>query len=349
MEKKNLFGMTRQELQDIFLELGEPQFRAQQLYEWLYVKGVTDTGRMTNLSKLLREKLDCQFRVEQLHPQQEKLSADGTIKYLYPAPGYKFIEAAYIPHEDKATLCVSTQVGCKMGCLFCMTARQGFQGQLSTGEILSQVYSLPHRDSLTNIVYMGMGEPMDNIDAVIDSILILSDPKGRNMSQRRITVSTIGIIPAMRRFLSETRANLAVSIHNPFDEERRQMMPVQNVYPIQEVVHALRDYDFRERKLSFEYILFEGINDSPRHARELVRLLNGLRCRVNLIHFHSIPDSPLRGTPRAGMEAFQDILKSKGLITTIRKSRGEDIQAACGLLSTLELVKMQGEAELADY
>ncbi len=200
---------------------------------------------------------------------------------------------------------------------------------------------LPERDTLTNIVYMGMGEPLDNVDSVIESILILSDPQARGISQKRITVSTIGIIPSLHRFLQETRANLAVSIHNPFDEERAQMMPVQHVYPIRDVVECLKEYDFKDRKLSFEYILFSGVNDTPHHAQELIRLLNGLRCIVNLIHFHPIPDSPLQGTPRNKMEEFQNILKSKGLMTTIRKSRGEDIQAACGLLSTLKLVKKE--------
>jgi 23S rRNA (adenine2503-C2)-methyltransferase len=348
MEKPNLFGYGRSELQELVSELGQPRFRANQIFIWMYRDMVWNFEAMTNLPKDLRARLSESYRIELYRHDQVDESADGTKKYLYPAPGEKYIEAAYIPEEKRATLCLSTQVGCKMGCLFCMTARQGFQGQLSVGEILSQVYSLPERETLTNIVYMGMGEPMDNIDAVISSIKILSDPDGLNMSQKRITVSSIGIIPAMRRYLEETRAPLAISIHNPIEEERRQLMPVQSVYPIAEVVSALRDYDFSDRRLSFEYIMFRGVNDSPRHANALVKLLNGLRCKVNLIHFHQIPDSPLEGSTRQSMEAFQARLKAKGLMTTIRKSRGEDIQAACGLLSTLELVKKQRNAQAED-
>jgi 23S rRNA (adenine2503-C2)-methyltransferase len=257
MEKPNLFGCGRSELQELVSELRQPRFRANQIFIWMYRDMVWNFEAMTNLPKDLRARLSESYRIELYRHDQVDESADGTKKYLYPAPGEKYIEAAYIPEEKRATLCLSTQVGCKMGCLFCMTARQGFQGQLSVGEILSQVYSLPERETLTNIVYMGMGEPMDNIDAVISSIKILSDPDGLNMSQKRITVSSIGIIPAMRRYLEETRAPLAISIHNPIEEERRQLMPVQSVYPIAEVVSALRDYDFSDRRLSFEYIMFQ--------------------------------------------------------------------------------------------
>lgn len=337
--KENIFGYTKAELAELVKSLGEPAFRAGQLFIWMYRDMVWEFSKMTNLSRDLRARLEENYTIQIYRHNHVDESDDGTKKYLYPAPGEKFVEAAFIPDRERATLCLSTQVGCKMGCLFCMTARQGFQGQLSVGEILSQVYTLPERDRLTNLVYMGMGEPMDNIDAVIDSIGIISDPQGLNMSQKRITVSTIGIIPAMRRYLEETRSPLAISIHNPIESERKQLMPVQSVYPIADVVQTLRDYDFKDRKLSFEYIMFDGVNDSPRHANALVKLLNGLRCKVNLIHFHAIPDSPLKGSPRSAMEDFQRRLKTKGLMTTIRKSRGEDIQAACGLLSTLELVK----------
>ncbi|AHC15756.1 23S rRNA (adenine(2503)-C(2))-methyltransferase RlmN [Salinispira pacifica] len=345
----NIFGYTMEELEALMKELGEPAFRAKQLFSWIYGHMVWDFSLMTNLSKSLREKLSAEYSAQPVPHSHEDISSDGTKKYLYPAPGSKFVEAAYIPEETRATLCLSTQVGCKMGCLFCMTARQGFQGQLSVGEILSQVYTLPERSSLTNIVYMGMGEPMDNIDAVIKSIRILTHPEGLHMSAKRITVSTIGVIPPMERFLRETRAQLAISIHNPFDGQRRQLMPVQNVYPIEDVIESLRQFDFSQRKLSFEYIMFDGENDTPEHARRLVKLLNGLRCKVNLIHFHPIPDSPLKGSPRKKMEEFQSFLKSRGIMTTIRRSRGEDIQAACGLLSTLKHVKPAIQAESTDF
>jgi 23S rRNA (adenine2503-C2)-methyltransferase len=349
MEKTNIFGYGRRELRDLATSLGQPAFRGDQIFIWMYRDMVYDFASMTNLSKGLRSRLDESYAIDLYRHSHVDESSDGTKKYLYPAPGGKYVEAAYIPEDTRATLCVSTQVGCKMGCLFCMTARQGFQGQLSVGEILSQIYRLPKRDKLTNLVYMGMGEPMDNIDAVIGSIDILSDPDALNMSQKRITVSTIGIIPAMRRYLQETRAPLAISIHSPFEDERRQLMPVQSVYPISEVVETLREYDFKDRKLSFEYIMFAGVNDTPRHAAALVKLLNGLRCKVNLIHFHPIPDSPLTGSPRAVMEDFQSRLKAKGLMTTIRRSRGEDIKAACGLLSTLKLVKPRQADDDRDF
>lgn len=348
--RPNIFGYTKAGLEELMKQIGQPSFRAKQLFIWMYRDSVWDFDQMTNLPKDLRQQLNDSFRIEISRHNHVDASSDGTKKYLYPAPGDKYVEAAYIPDDGRATLCVSTQAGCKMGCLFCMTARQGFQGQLSTGEVLSQIYTLPERDTLTNIVYMGMGEPMDNIDVVIDSIAILSDKDGLNMSQKRITVSTIGVIPSLERYLTETKSPLAISIHNPFEDQRRALMPIQSVYPISEVIATLRRHDFKDRKLSFEYIMFDGLNDGSEHARELVRLLNGLRCKVNLIHFHSIPNSPLKGSSRNAMERFQSQLKAKGIMTTIRKSRGEDIQAACGLLSTLELVK-KGKAskELADF
>ncbi|HZK68397.1 MAG TPA: 23S rRNA (adenine(2503)-C(2))-methyltransferase RlmN, partial [Paludibacter sp.] len=235
---------------------------------------------------------------------------------------------------------------CKMGCLFCMTGKQGFQGNLSAGEILNQIQSLPEFDKLTNIVYMGMGEPLDNVDAVLDSIEIMTSEKGYGWSPKRITVSTIGIIPAMITFLEKSQAHLAVSLHSPFDAERQEIMPIQSVYPITEVIAEIRRWELgRQRRISFEYIMFKGVNDTARHANELVRLLNGIKCRINLIRFHPIPDTPLEGTSEAGIVEFQNRLKTKGLTVTIRASRGQDIFAACGLLSTKELVKKQQETD----
>jgi len=255
----------------------------------------------------------------------------------------KFVEAAYIPDNDRATLCVSSQVGCKMGCLFCMTGKQGFQGNLSAGEIVNQLRSIPEWHNISNIVYMGMGEPFDNLENVLQSLDILTSEWGMAMSPRRITVSTIGVIPAMREFLEKSQCHLAVSLHTPFDDERRSLMPIQNVYPIEEVVKEIRKFDFSgQRRVSFEYIMFDGVNDSPQHVKEMARLLNGLQCRVNLIRFHSIPASPLKGSPDERIFEFRDSLTSKGIFTTIRASRGQDIQAACGLLSTKEIQKNKG-------
>jgi 23S rRNA (adenine2503-C2)-methyltransferase len=344
--KKNIFGLTPIQLKEMVDLAGLPSFTASQLAEWMYQKRVTAFSEMTNLSKLTREKLENEYCIILNAPVKVQISADGTKKYLYATQIEKFIEAAYIPDDERATLCLSTQIGCKMGCLFCMTGKQGFQGNLTSGEILNQMQSLPGFEKLTNVVFMGMGEPMDNIDAVLDSIEVMTSEKGYGWSPTRITVSTIGIIPAMIRFLDKSQAHLAISLHSPFDEERREIMPVQSVYPITEVIKEIKKWELgRQRRISFEYIMFKGFNDTPRHVNELVRLLNGIKCRINLIRFHPIPDTPLEGTPLEGIVEFQNRLKAKGLTVTIRASRGEDILAACGLLSTKELIRKQIEVD----
>jgi 23S rRNA (adenine2503-C2)-methyltransferase len=219
-----------------------------------------------------------------------------------------------------------------------MTGKQGFQGNLTSGEILNQFRSIPEWKTLTNIVYMGMGEPLDNLSEVLKSLQILTSDWGFAMSPRRITVSTIGITPAMLQFLDQSHAHLAVSLHTPFDEERRKLMPVQQVYPLQEVLSEIRSWDFgRQRRVSFEYILFKGFNDSPSHVKELSRILHGIRCRINLIRFHPIPDTPLESPDESTIQHFKELLNAKGITTTIRASRGQDIWAACGLLSTKKL------------
>ena len=340
--KINLFGQTPDQLKDIVIKLGLPAFTATQLAEWMYKKRVSGFAEMTNLSKQVREKLEAAYELYLKAPVSVQTSIDGTKKYLYSSQSDKFIEAAYIPDKERATLCVSTQVGCKMGCLFCMTGKQGFQGNLSAGEILNQVQSLPEYEQLSNIVYMGMGEPLDNVDAVLQSLEIMTSEKGYGWSPRRITVSTIGLIPAMNRFLDESEAHLAVSLHSPFDNERKEIMPIQSVYPISEVINELKRRNISgQRRVSFEYIMFKGENDTPRHAIELARLLKGMKCRINLIRFHPIPDTPLEGTSDEKIEIFQNMLKAKGLTVTLRASRGQDIFAACGLLSTKELLKKQ--------
>ncbi|MCK5775324.1 MAG: 23S rRNA (adenine(2503)-C(2))-methyltransferase RlmN, partial [Bacteroidales bacterium] len=267
-------------------------------------------------------------------------SVDGTKKYLFHIRGEHFIEAAYIPDKDRATLCVSSQVGCKMGCKFCMTGRQGFQANLSAAEILNQVFSLPEFENLTNIVYMGMGEPFDNLDNVLKSIEILTADYSLGWSPKRITVSTIGVIPSLKIFLDTSLAHLAISLHAPFEEERLQIMPVEKAYKLPDLLQEVRNYDFgRQRRVSFEYIMFKDFNDTKRHVNQLARILNGIDCRINLIRFHAIPDSPLEGSDQETIEDFQVELNKKGIRTTIRASRGEDIFAACGLLSTKEKLK----------
>lgn len=346
MNKESIFGKTLSELQKITESLGLPKFTAKQIAQWLYEKRASSFEEMTNLSKDARQKLNDNYQIGITTPFRQQVSVDGTKKYLFPTSKNLFVEAAYIPEETRKTLCISSQVGCKMGCLFCMTGKQGFQSQLTAGEILNQVRSIEESELLTNIVFMGMGEPMDNIEEVLKTIEILTSDWGYKWSPRRITVSTIGVVPAMKRFIEQSEAHLAISLHTPFDEERRKLMPIQQVYSIENVVEALKEYDFgRQRRISFEYIVFEGVNDTEAHAKGIVKLLNGLKYRVNLIKFHPIPDSPLKGTSQEKMQWFSDQLRKKGVVSTVRRSRGEDIYAACGLLSTKELVKNKEEKD----
>jgi 23S rRNA (adenine2503-C2)-methyltransferase len=340
MEKDNLFGKTLSELQGICKLLGLPSYSAKQIAEWMYRKGIREIDDMSNLSVKNRSLIKESFNLGITAHSKVQESIDGTKKYLFPTKSGKFIEAAYIPETDRATLCVSSQIGCKMGCLFCMTGKQGFQGNLTAGEILNQVMSLPEREKLTNIVYMGMGEPLDNTDEVLKSLEIFTADWGFAMSPKRITVSTIGIIPSLKRFIEHSDCHLAISLHTPFDDERKKLMPVQNIYPIEDVINFVKQFDWaKQRRVSIEYIMFKGINDSARHVNQLARLLNGLKCRINLIRFHPIPDTPLESTEIADINIFREKLNAKGITATLRRSRGEDIYAACGLLSTKELLK----------
>jgi 23S rRNA (adenine2503-C2)-methyltransferase len=336
--REHLFGKTLEELKAVSHSLGLPSFTGRQLAEWLYKNEVSSFEEMTNLSLKARTLLKENYDTGIIPPVDVQESIDGTKKYLFTALQGKFIETAYIPDGKRSTVCVSSQVGCKMGCLFCMTGKQGFQGNLSSGEILNQFRSLPEWHSITNLVYMGMGEPLDNLEEVLKSLEVLTADWGFSLSPRRITVSTIGITPAMLQFLNRSNAHLAVSLHTPFEEERRKLMPVQQVYPLQEVLKEIRSWDFgRQRRVSFEYILFKDFNDTAAHVNELSRILHGIRCRINLIRFHPIPDTPLKSPDEKTIKAFKEKLRTKGITTTIRASRGQDIWAACGLLSTKKL------------
>jgi 23S rRNA (adenine2503-C2)-methyltransferase len=337
--KNSLFGKTLNELTTLAIELGLPKFTGKQMAEWLYQKDISSIDEMTNLSKKARKILSSNYEFGLVNSTKVQESVDGTKKYLFPTVQGKFIETAMIPDEDRKTVCVSSQVGCKMGCLFCMTGKQGFQGQLTAGEIVNQIRTIPEWHEVTNIVYMGMGEPFDNLEEVLKSLEILTSDWGFAMSPRRITVSTIGIVPGMVTFLNQSEAHLAVSMHTPFDNERQKLMPVQVAYPLEEVIREIKSWDFgRQRRVSFEYIVFKGLNDSPRHVQELCKILNGIKCRINLIRFHPIPGTPLEGTDENTLQKFKDQLNDKGILTTIRASRGLDIYAACGLLSTKEMV-----------
>lgn len=337
-----LLGKSLTELQEVALSVGLQKFAGKQLAEWLYVRRVTSFDDMTNISLKGREALKNRYVIGRHAPVREAVSVDGTRKYLF-AVGEQFIESVYIPEEDRATLCVSTQVGCKMGCRFCMTGTLGFHGHLPAAEILNQIFeidamALAHNLSpLSNIVYMGEGEPMDNLDQVLRSLEIMTAEYGCAWSPKRITVSTVGI-PAMKRFLEESDCHLAVSMHNPFAAERSAIMPAEKMMSITEVVSLLKQYDWsHQRRVSFEYICWNGQNDTIRHAKELLRLLKGLNCRINLIRFHQGVDRAFPASNEKQMEWFRDYLTDNGLTTTIRRSRGEDILAACGLLAAKEV------------
>ncbi|MBQ1224360.1 MAG: 23S rRNA (adenine(2503)-C(2))-methyltransferase RlmN [Alistipes sp.] len=334
MNREFLYGKNLSELQELCTELELPRFVAKQIADWLYRKGVRSIEEMTNLSKGVRATLASRFELGLRAPERVDESADGTKKYLYRTAEDEFVESAYIPDGERATLCVSSQAGCRMGCKFCATARLGLRHSLSVCDILNQIASLPEREGLTNVVFMGMGEPLDNIDAVLRALEIMTSEWGFGWSPTRITLSTAGVGRELRRFLDSTQVHLAISLHNPFHEERAEIMPIERAYPIESLMEILRDYDFtHQRRVSFEYIVMSGLNDSPRHIKGLCRLLNGVKCRINLIRFHKIPDSPYFSPDSDKMIAFRDALTSRGIMTTIRASRGEDIKAACGLLS----------------
>lgn len=336
--KQTLLGKTLTELQQVALSVGLQKFAGKQLAEWLYVRRASSFEQMTNISLKGRQALEEQYTIGRHEPVAEAVSKDGTKKYLFRLSGDEvkgdvFIESVYIPDNDRATLCVSTQAGCKMGCKFCMTGTLGFHGQLPASEILNQIFSIPDSDQLTNIVYMGEGEPMDNIDHVLRSLQVMTEPWGCAWSPKRITVSTVGVVPGLERFLKESECHLAVSLHNPFGAERQEIMPIEKRYHLTEVVAMLKQYDWQhQRRVSFEYICWHGQNDTLRHANELIRLLKGLPCRINLIRFHAGVDQAFASSDEKQMEWLRDYLSDHGITTTIRRSRGEDILAACGML-----------------
>ncbi len=334
--KENIIGKTFDEIRKIVKDRQLPEYAAKQITDWLYKKNISSIDEMSNLPKQFRLQLDESFYIGLTEPSQFQVSADGTKKYLFRVKADKFIESVFIPENDRSTLCLSSQIGCKMGCVFCMTGRQGFLGNLTSGEILNQIMSLPERDNLTNYVFMGMGEPLANTENVLKSLEILTASYGLGVSPSRVTVSTVGIIPGLEQIIDQSRCHLAVSLHSPFDMERQELMPVEKVFPIKRVVDLLRKKSVdRQRRVSFEYIMFKGLNDTAKHINGLTRLLNGIRCRINLIRYHPIPGAPFEPSDEETIKWFNTRLNEKGLLTTIRASRGKDIFAACGMLSTL--------------
>ncbi len=334
-ERINLVGMTIGQLQEVATKTGMPLFTAKQMADWLYVKQVDSIDKMTNLSLKFRSVLSERYCVTLSAPSESVMSKDGTIKYLFPVSDSRFVEAVYIPDNERATLCISSQVGCKMGCMFCMTGRQHYMANLTAGEILNQILSLPQKSTLTNVVFMGMGEPLDNLKNILTVAEILTSSYGMAWSPKRITISTVGLRRELKQLIEGCECHIAISLHAPSPEIRRQLIPAENAFSMTEMLEILKGYDFsHQRRLSFEYILFDGVNDSLDHAKQLVATLQGLSCRVNLIRFHSIPDCSLRPVSDEKMLEFRDYITKHGAFATIRASRGEDIWAACGMLST---------------
>lgn len=337
MIKEKLYGKTINDLIAVAKQVRLPGYAAKQMADWIYKQDISHIDEMTNISKNSRKALSAEYEIGLSEPENSISAIDGTRKYLFRVLNDKYIETAYIPEKNRSTICVSSQAGCKLGCIFCMTGKQGFQGNLTANEILNQFRSLPEFRTITNMVYMGMGEPLDNISEVLKSIDILTADWGYSWSPKRITVSTVGLIRHLDTFIRESRCHLAISLHSPFESEREYIMPIQRSNPISKVIEVVKSHDFsHQRRISFEYILFQGFNDTSRHVKEIARILNGLKCRINLIKFHKVPGLSFASPDTEAVARFRDALSAKGIITTIRSSRGEDIQAACGMLSTLE-------------
>lgn len=346
MEQNNslpaLIGMTLDQLTKVVLSGGMPKFVGKQLAEWLYKKKVTRFDEMANISKKNQQWLSENYVIGREDPESRQKSSDGTVKYLFNVGGGKTIESVYIPDRDRATLCVSSQSGCKMNCYFCATGRLGFRANLTSAQIMNQILSIPpapkkgetSATELTNVVFMGMGEPLDNLDALLPVIEIMTAPWGMAWSPKRITVSTVGKMPQLKDLLDKTQVHVAVSVHTADPVEREQLMPAQKAFPIANVMKLLSGYDFsHQRRLSLEYIMWRGVNDDIAHADLLIKLARGLDCRVNLIRFHVIPGVELHPSSDERMLMFRNYLNSKGITATIRTSRGEDIMAACGMLA----------------
>ena len=338
-KKVSLLGMDLDELIKVAISGGMPSFVGKQLAEWMYKKKATSFSEMNNISKKNKEWLEANFILGRERPVETLKSSDGTEKFIYNVEGGRKIESVLIPDKERATLCVSSQSGCRMNCYFCATGRSGFGGQLSAAQIINQILNVAQpdkngSDDLTNIVFMGMGEPLDNFKEVKKVIEILASPWGLAWSPKRITVSTVGKLPQLKELLDETKVHVAVSLHLPNINLRSQMMPAQKAYPISSIIKLLKSYDFsHQRRLSFEYIMWRGVNDDMESAKALVALIKGLDCRVNLIRYHSIPGVDLKPATEERMLMFRNYLNSQGIISTIRASRGEDIMAACGMLS----------------
>jgi 23S rRNA (adenine2503-C2)-methyltransferase len=349
MSKVNLLDFDLDGLTAYCEGLGEKRFRATQLFRWIHQKGAADFAAMSDLAKSLRDKLGGVAEVRPLAIVSEHVSADGTIKWLFDVGAGNAVETVFIPEDDRGTLCVSSQAGCAVGCRFCSTGHQGFSRNLSTGEILAQLWQAEHRlrvrlgaaeRVITNVVMMGMGEPLQNYAALVPALRVMLDDHGYGLSRRRVTVSTSGVVPMMDRLREDCPVALAVSLHAPSDPLRDELVPLNRKYPLQELLAACRRYlDAAPRDfITFEYCMLDGVNDSDEQARQLLGLVQGrgdarVPCKFNLIPFNPFPASGLKRSPRERVLAFAKVLQDGGLVTTVRKTRGDDIDAACGQLA----------------
>ena len=349
----NFFSLTLPELKQFFADLGEKPFRATQLMKWVYHHGVTDIGQMTDLSKVLRERLVnlLEFKLPEI--ESELISHDGTRKWLLRVDERNCIEMVFIPETDRGTLCISSQVGCALDCSFCSTGKQGFSRNLHLNEIIGQLWlantrlgyykGLQGNRIITNVVMMGMGEPLLNFDNVVKAMDLMKDDLGFNLSTKRVTLSTSGVVPAIDKLAAATRVSLAISLHAPNDPLRDVLVPINRSYPINELLEACQRYSKtnNDDSITFEYVMLAGINDSEKEARQLAALLRGYPAKINLIPFNPFPESGYTCSRKQDIDRFRDILMQSGLITITRKTRGDDIDAACGQLVGKVLARAQ--------
>ncbi len=341
--RTNLLGLDRKALARYFVTMGEKPFRADQMLKWIYQHGVTDFQRMSNLSKILRQRLDVEAEIALPDLQSDRISDDGTRKWLFRVDANNCVEAVYIPEPDRATLCVSSQVGCALKCSFCATARQGFSRNLSSAEVVGQLWraneilglNAKGQSRITNVVLMGMGEPLLNLENVVPAMNLMMDDCAFGLAKRRVTLSTSGIVPAIDRLKALCPVSLAVSLHAPDDSLRDRLVPVNRKYPIHELLAACRRYleGSSREKVTFEYVMIRGVNDSPVQARALAKRLQGAKAKINLIPFNSFADTDYQCSERETIDRFREILTRAGLVTVTRKTRGDDIAAACGQLA----------------
>ena len=355
----NLFDLDQARMRAFFESIGEKPFRAEQVLKWVYHQGVTDFDQMTNLSMELRQRLPQVAEVAPPRVLSEQLSVDGTTKWLIGFGGGNAVETVFIPEPNRGTLCISSQVGCALNCTFCATGAQGFNRNLSTGEIIGQVWlaaqALGHERNgkrrITNVVFMGMGEPLLNFDAVVGALSLLRDDLGFGFAAKRVTLSTAGLVPGIDQLRETIDVALAVSLHAPEDKLRETLVPLNRKYPIKELMRSCADYvsDKHKRSVTFEYTLIDGVNDHPEHARQLVKLLRRLPSKLNLIPFNPFPGTRYRCSPEARIREFQEIVMAGGLIATVRKTRGDDIDAACGQLAGKVLDRTRRSERLREH